>query len=85
MKNEKKSLGKKLEPVVRIGKSGLTEPIINEIKRQLKQKRLIKIKLLRSFIGKSERKQLAKEIAGRTEAELVDITGFTVVLSKRYK
>ena len=41
-----KSKAKLLQPVLRIGKYGLTENVINEIKKLLKKKKLIKIKIL---------------------------------------
>jgi RNA-binding protein len=74
---------KSLEPVLRIGKSGLAEGVIEEIKRQLKQKKLIKIKLLKSFIGDKDRKLIAEEIAEKTGSELAHQVGFVVVLHKK--
>ena len=74
---------KYLEPAVRIGKSGLTEGTVNEIKRQLKNKKLIKIKLLKAFIEDKDRKEIAKLIAEKTNSELIHQVGFVVVLYKK--
>lgn len=77
-----KDKARNIEPVVRIGKSGLTGSVIEEIEKQLKKRKLIKIKLLKSFAERKDRKELAGEIAEKTEAELVSHVGFTVVLYK---
>lgn len=80
---EMKSKVMALEPLVRIGKSGLTDSVIGEIKKQLDQKKLIKIKLLKSFVGGKDRKAVVKEIVERTGSQLVHNVGFIVVISKK--
>ena len=72
-----------MEPVLRIGKSGLTEGVIEEIKKQLKKKKLIKIKFLKSVLEDNDKKKFAKEIASKTDSELVQQVGFVIVLNKR--
>jgi len=57
-----KEKAKTLEPVIRIGKNGLTESTIKEIKKQLNKKKLIKVKLLRAFISDKNKKEVAKEL-----------------------
>ncbi|MDD5086523.1 MAG: YhbY family RNA-binding protein [Candidatus Nanoarchaeia archaeon] len=81
-KKELKDKSKSIQPVIRIGKSGLTENAIKEIKKQLKKKKLIKVKFLRSFISDKNKKQAANEIAEKTESILIDSVGFVVVLWK---
>ncbi|MBW2984647.1 YhbY family RNA-binding protein [Candidatus Woesearchaeota archaeon] len=78
-----RSKAKTLEPIVRIGKNGLTEGTINEIKRQLKKKKLIKIKLLKSFVQARDKKELIKEIASLTNSEIIESVGFILVLHKK--
>src|SRR3989338_9172241 len=60
-----------LEPVLRLGKNGLSEGALKEMIIQLKQKRLIKIKLLKSILEGKDKKTLAREIAEKTGAVLV--------------
>ncbi|MFH1064203.1 MAG: YhbY family RNA-binding protein [Candidatus Woesearchaeota archaeon] len=72
-----------LEPVVRIGKNGLTDSIVQQVKRVLLARKLVKVRLLRSFVESNDRKKTAKELAVKTGAELIDQVGFTVVLYKR--
>jgi len=77
-----KEKSKTLEPIIRVGKNGLTENTIKEIKKQLNKKKLIKVKFLRSFIGDKNKKEVAKEIAQKTNSQLIDSVGFVVVLYK---
>jgi len=72
-----------LEPILRIGKSGLTPGAIEEIKKQLKKRKLIKLKFLKPALEGKDRKELAKEIAEKTGSELIHQVGFVVVLYKR--
>ena len=77
-----KEKAKTLEPVIRIGKNGLTESTIKEIKKQLNKKKLIKVKLLKAFISDKNKKEVAKEIAEKTSSQLIYMVGFVVVLYK---
>ena len=77
-----KEKAKTLEPVIRIGKNGLTESTIKEIKKQLNKKKLIKVKLLRAFINNRNKKEAAKEIAQKTNSQLINLVGFVVILYK---
>lgn len=81
-KTEKRE-AKKLEPIIRIGKNGLTPETIKEIKKLLEKKRLIKIKFLKSALQNKNRKELAKELAEKTSSTLVDVIGFVAVLNKK--
>lgn len=78
-----KDKARNIEATARIGKNGLTEGTINEIKRQLKDKKLIKVKLLKSFIADKDKKIAAKELAEKTGSEIAQIIGFTITLYKK--
>lgn len=80
---ESKAKAMALEPVVRIGKSGLTDSVVNEIKKHIEKKKIIKVKMLKTFVGADDKKALAKEIADKTGSELVHRIGFVVVLAKK--
>ena len=74
---------KMLEPLVRIGKNGLTEGMISEIKRILMKKRIVKIKMLRQFFEGKDKKDLASDIAEKTNSILVESIGNTLVLCRK--
>ncbi|PIN74491.1 RNA-binding protein [Candidatus Woesearchaeota archaeon CG10_big_fil_rev_8_21_14_0_10_37_12] len=71
-----------IEATVQIGKQGITETIIKDIKLQLKKKKTIKVKFLSSAIT-SDKKQLARELAERANAKLLSHVGFTVILGRK--
>lgn len=73
-----------LNPVAWVGKNGFTEEVKLEIKKQLKDKKLIKVKLLRGFLDENEldRKKFAEIVASDVGAELVKIIGFIAILYK---
>ena len=81
MLKEKRGLAAKLEATVRMGKSGVTAALIEEIKSQIKKKGMVKVKLLGT--RREETKQIAAELAERCNAELVEVRGNTVSLWKK--
>ncbi|MEM4559504.1 MAG: YhbY family RNA-binding protein [Acidilobaceae archaeon] len=67
-----------------IGKNGLTEGVIREIEERLRSREVVKVKLLKAsleVIG-SDRVGIARIIAERVNAELVDVRGRTFILYK---
>jgi len=67
---------------VRIGKNGISEGVISEIKRRLKDKGYVKVKILKNSpeIDLMDRKEIAEIVARRTSARLIDVRGRTFVL-----
>jgi RNA-binding protein len=78
---ERRSIAAGLEATVRMGKSGVTAALVEEIKIQIKKKGMVKVKLLGT--RREETKQIAGELAERCNATLVDIRGNTVSLWKK--
>lgn len=74
-----------LEPILWIGKAGLTATVVQEAKKQLRKKGLIKIKMLKSSLQDMKKKDLARGIAEKTCSTLVSQTGFTAVLYRPYR
>ncbi|MCK5024107.1 MAG: YhbY family RNA-binding protein [Thermoplasmata archaeon] len=78
---EKKKVAVNLEATIRMGKSGVTQSLIDEIKDQIKRRDAVKIKLLGT--KREETKIIASELAERCNANLIDVRGNTVVLWKK--
>ncbi|MBI2655108.1 YhbY family RNA-binding protein [Candidatus Woesearchaeota archaeon] len=78
-----RSKAKTLEPIVRIGKSGLSNSIIGEVNKNLAKRKLIKIKLLKSSLEGKEKGLMARELSEKTDSEIIEIVGNTVVLHKK--
>ena len=74
---------KALNPIINIGKNGMTSEMVGHIKQLLKKRKLIKVKLLRSFLESMNKKEAAKKLCELTGAELIEQVGFVVVLYKR--
>ena len=75
---DKRRAASKLQPTVRIGRSGLTQAVVHEVVAQLKRKDAVKVKMLAT--SREETRCAAAEIAERCSAELVDVRGNTVTL-----
>ncbi|AFD00909.1 putative RNA-binding protein containing KH domain, possibly ribosomal protein [Methanocella conradii HZ254] len=73
----------RLEATTHVGKGGVTTTLIEEISRQLKDNKLVKVKLLKSAVEETPRKEIAEKLAKETGAELIEIKGNTVVLFRR--
>ena len=81
---EKKSEGMLAAPSVWIGKSGLTESVVGEIKKQLKRKSIVKVKMLRPFVKEIGKKDdAANKIADATGSRIIQKVGFIVVLARK--
>ena len=65
-----------------IGKNGLSEGVLREIDRHLKDKGVVKVKALRSALKAAglDRKELASRVASVLGAVLLDVRGRTFVL-----
>ena len=75
----------KLRAESSVGKSGVNAGVVDEVDRQLEEHRLLKIKLLASAREEHTREELARELAERTGAELIEVRGNTAVLWRRGK
>ena len=80
MDKELRAKGKLLKPTINVGKSGLTKGIVDNIKLQLKKRKLIKVKILRTV---EDKKKMVDEIIMHTDAELVQKIGNVIVLHKK--
>jgi len=68
--------GQTLSPAAIIGKSGLTDEAIANIRERITQHELVKVRLPEGM----DRKALAAELAERTKAELIGVIGRTCLL-----
>lgn len=76
-----KKLAHNLEPVVRIGKDGIDENVLDSISKVVKKRELIKVKILQNSDVKLER-ELGNEIAIKTKSIYVDSIGKVLIFFK---
>ena len=69
-----------LEPIVLIGKNGVTDGTLETVNRALNSRELIKIKF-REF--KDEKKTLSHQIANLTACDVVGMIGHIVILFRQ--
>ncbi|MDW7668471.1 MAG: ribosome assembly RNA-binding protein YhbY [Bacillota bacterium] len=73
-----KSLAHKLEPIMQIGKNGLTEEVLKSIDEALEARELIKINLLNNNL--LDTKETAIEICSNLNAEYIQSIGNKIVI-----
>ena len=69
-----------LEPIFRIGKEGFSETLAQGVLEALTPRELIKVKILQN--SEVDKNEVAYEIAGAIEAEVVGIIGRTIIFYK---
>lgn len=78
-----RGLAHALEPVVRVGKGGLTASVIEETKKSLLAHELIKVRL--ELDAPSARREAAQQLAEATGAELAGTIGKVAILYRTRK
>ena len=71
--------------VVRIGKKGITDALLRELDNVLRARNIVKVKLLKNYreaygAGRSE---VARELADKLGARVVEVRGFTILLERK--
>lgn len=77
-----RALGHHLDPVVQVGKEGLTDGIVAAVKEQLLAHELVKVKIAQD--SPIDRVAAGAEIADRAGATLVQTLGRTLLFYKRH-
>lgn len=71
-----------LEVTLQVGKSGI-EKVVEELKNQLKLRKMVKIKLLKTAFLEGDKKELAEKLARLTDSELIEARGNTAVFRRK--
>ena len=76
-----RSMGQKLEPVVMIGKDGVTPTVVQSAREVIKKRELIKVRVLQNSL--EEPADAIRMLAERADVNLVQIIGRNGLLFKR--
>lgn len=76
-----RGLGNALDPVMQIGKEGLTENVITSVNLLLEARELVKIKVLKN--NDEGPRQTADQLAVALDADVVQVIGGIVILYKK--
>jgi RNA-binding protein len=71
-----------IKPMINVGKSGVSDQLIIELKKTLKDKHLVKVKVLKSASYEDEEgiDGVAEKLAAATRSTIIDVRGHSVVL-----
>ena len=72
-----------LDPLLSVGKNGITESLIDELKKQLKDKKLVKVRIHKNSGETDDMEAAALELCEKCNAVLIDIRGRTVTIYKQ--
>lgn len=72
----------RLQTTIRIGKNGLTDSLVEEIRCQLKKRKTVKVKLLKKGGEEMDKKVIAREIADKTGSRIIHSVGSTLTFHK---
>jgi len=78
-----RALGHHLDPVVQVGQDGISDAVVGQADAQLDVHELIKVKLGES--SPQDRHQDADMLAARTQAQVAQVLGRTVLLYRPRK
>jgi RNA-binding protein len=81
-KQKSKAEGTSLDITIHIGKSGI-EPVVEELKNQLKIKKIVKVKFLKTAITEKGKHELSEELANLTDSELIEVRGNTAIFCRK--
>lgn len=76
---EIRKMGQDIRTLVRIGKNGINESMVDEINRHLEDKDLVKVKVLRNN-PIQDLDKVAEELEEKTDGRLIEIRGKTILL-----
>ena len=77
---KRQAMDRDFQPSVRIGKTGVTDNILDEIRGQLKKRKLVKIKINKGIYDRDSRAQVWNYLAQETSSVIVLARGNVGVL-----
>jgi len=78
-----RSMGNGMDPILQVGKGGITETVVKQTDEVLEARELIKCRVLQNCL--EEPKTLADELAEQVQAELVQVIGRNFLLFRPSK
>ena len=72
---------KDIDPTLHVGKDGLKDGVLEELKTQIKAHRIVKVKVLPN--SESETRDIADALSQATDSVIVDVRGNVVILTDK--
>jgi RNA-binding protein len=67
---------------VRVGKNGVTNQIVDEIKSVLNKRKRVRVKMLKTSLEGSDKNRIAEEVRAKTKARKAVLRGHTFILEQ---
>jgi RNA-binding protein len=74
-----KSMSTELTPTLWIGKNGVNDAIVSELREQLKLRKAVKVRILKTALQELNRDSVARELELASGAKLLNLRGATAV------
>lgn len=75
-----------IEATLRIGQRGATDTVVAEVREQIRRKKIIKVKRLKTTAIEGSEKEFWQDLAKRAGVRLLEVRGHTAVLADpRYR
>lgn len=78
-----RAMGNEMEPILQVGKAGITETVVTQTDETLEARELIKGRVLQNC--SEEPKNVADQLAAEVQADLVQVIGRTFLLYRPSK
>ena len=73
-----RSKAHEIDPIVHVGKDGVTPDVVEAVDEALEARELIKVSILKNCLD--DKREIAETIAARTRSEVVQIMGRKITL-----
>lgn len=80
-----KALSAELEPTLWVGKNGVNDAIVDELCEQLKLRKIVKVRILKTALLETTRGDIARKLGHASGATLVELKGATVIYRSPYR
>lgn len=75
-----RSLAHHLQPIFQVGKGGMNDQLVRHVEDAIEKRELMKVSILSSCL--EDPHGIGEELAARSDSELVQVIGKTIVLYK---
>lgn len=82
-KRHLRAMGNEMDPILQVGKGGITETVVTQTDETLEARELIKCRVLQNC--SEEPKTVAEELAEQVQADLVQVIGRNFLLFRASK
>lgn len=70
-------------PILNVGKKGVNQSFIDEFKKQIKLKKVIKVKILKSALDNEKKEKIISDISSQGNAKCLEVRGNQAIFSKK--